>query len=240
MTAAGVFSVVALWAVSAAYGVADSRALRILCAWGAAVLAVAMATHRLPGFSPLLLGKVQLSPASAPMTLRANLDNGIAGLILLACFTQRGSTLRDVARSVAIGFGVGTATAAIVVTAVVLSGAVRLDPKLPAITLQWMAINLFLTCVVEEAVFRGLFQDRLARALASHRWGAWCALAVASLLFGLAHAGGGPILILAAAAAGVGYGIAYRLTGRIEAPVIAHFTLNTVHFLGFTYPYAVS
>jgi hypothetical protein len=26
----------------------------------------------------------------------------------------------------------------------------------------------------------------------------------------------------------------------MEAPLVAHFTLNTVHFLGFTYPYVAS
>ena len=39
--------------------------------------------------------------------------------------------------------------------------------------------------------------------------------------------------------AGVGYGVAYAITGRVEAAIVAHFTLNSIHFLGFTYPYAV-
>jgi membrane protease YdiL (CAAX protease family) len=40
-----------------------------------------------------------------------------------------------------------------------------------------------------------------------------------------------------AGVAGVGYGLAYQMTGgRLEASMAAHFTLNTVHFLLFTYP----
>jgi len=159
---------------------------------------------------------------------------------LLACFTKRSTSVASVARGIAIGLGVGLATSILVIGAVALTGAVRIDPKLPAIALQWMAVNLFLTCVLEESLFRGLLQDRLAARLASRQGGAWIALGVASLLFGLVHAGGGPLLILAASAAGAGYGTAYLLTWRMEAPLIAHFTLNTVHFLGFTYPYVAS
>jgi hypothetical protein len=64
-------------------------------------------------------------------------------------------------------------------------------------------------------------------------------IAVTSVLFGLVHFAGGPLLIGAATLAGVGYGIAYARTRRIEAAVLAHFSLNAIHFLGFTYPYAV-
>lgn len=236
----GALPVVALWAVAMFYVTTPASRWRTLSAWVAALLAVAMATHRLPGFSPLLIADLQLSPSSVPMTLRAHLDKGMAGLILLVCFTKRSTAASAIARGLAIGLGVGLATSAIVIGAVALSGAVRFDPKLPAIALQWMAINLFLTCVLEEALFRGLLQERLAKRLASRPGGAWIALGIASLLFGLVHAGGGPLLILAAAAAGAGYGTAYMLTGRMEAPLIAHFTLNTVHFLGFTYPYVAS
>ena len=59
------------------------------------------------------------------------------------------------------------------------------------------------------------------------------------MLFGLAHAGGGLVLIVVAALAGIGYGLAYAATRRLEASVAAHFTLNSLHFLAFTYPYAV-
>lgn len=240
VTAAGALSVFVLWALSTIYAASSARRRRIVCAWSAALLAVALATHRWPGFNPWVLGELQLSTGSAPMTLRAHLDKGMAGLILLACFTRRGATLRDIRSAVGVGLWVGLSTAGVVVGAVALSGAIRLDPKFPPIALHWMGINLFLTCVLEEALFRGLLQDRLARALASRPGGAWIALGVASLLFGLVHAGGGPLLIVAAALAGAGYGAAYMLTGRIEAAIVAHFTLNTVHFLGFTYPYAVS
>jgi membrane protease YdiL (CAAX protease family) len=68
------------------------------------------------------------------------------------------------------------------------------------------------------------------------RHGQWWALSVASVLFGLAHAGGGPIYVALATVAGAGYGWAYLRTGKIEASILTHFALNAVHFFGFTYP----
>ena len=62
------------------------------------------------------------------------------------------------------------------------------------------------------------------------------ALAVAAGLFGLAPAAGGPAYVALATVAGVGYGWIYQKTSRIEASMLTHFALNTVHFLGFTYP----
>ena len=41
---------------------------------------------------------------------------------------------------------------------------------------------------------------------------------------------------LAATLAGVGYGVAYQRTRRIEAAMVVHFALNAVHLLLFTYP----
>lgn len=237
--APGLVSVLLLWGSCTVYQSSTSRTGRTLAAWTAVLLALALATHRIPGFSPLLLSPaLRLSPASPTMVLRAQLDYGIAGLLLLAFFPRRSQTSDEFARSLIVGPAVGMATAALVLGSVALWGAVRFDPKLPALTPQWLAVNLFVTCVFEEALFRGMLQERLATLFRGRPWGASIALVLASGLFGLAHAGGGPVLVVAAMAAGVGYGIAYMLTGRIEAPVLAHFTLNSVHFLLFTYPYA--
>ncbi|MBZ8143944.1 hypothetical protein CLD22_29635 [Rubrivivax gelatinosus] len=100
-----------------------------------------------------------------------------------------------------------------------------------------MFANVFLTCVMEEALFRGMLQQGLTRVLGSRASAAWLPVLVASLLFGAVHAGGGVLLFVAATLAGVGYGLAYRRAG-IEAAIVAHLALNAVHFLGFTYPYA--
>jgi membrane protease YdiL (CAAX protease family) len=36
--------------------------------------------------------------------------------------------------------------------------------------------------------------------------------------------------------AGLGYAVVYQRTMRLEMSVLAHFTVNAVHFLLFTYP----
>ena len=123
-------------------------------------------------------------------------------------------------------------------------GPIRYDPKLPAIAAAWMGVNLMLTCIFEETLFRGVIQHRLSSLVVRRpRWNwlplNWLPVFAASVLFGLAHAGGGPVLVAVAAIAGLGYGIAYAITGRVEAAIVAHFTLNSIHFFGFTYPYAV-
>jgi uncharacterized protein len=42
--------------------------------------------------------------------------------------------------------------------------------------------------------------------------------------------------VVLATAAGLGYSIVYQRTRSIEMSMLAHFALNTVHFLLFTYP----
>lgn len=240
MTWQGVPLVAALWLTARQYERARDRRARL--AWGtvAVAAAAALATHRMPGFGAHTIAEnIRLSASSAPMTLQASFDKGFAGVVLLAQFCRRSRTLAEWGRAIGVGLLIGTATAGVVIGLAIAAGAVRFDPKLPALMPAWMAANLFLTCIFEESLFRGVLQDRLTRWLGQRpRW-SWAPLAVASVLFGLAHAGGGPVLIVVAALAGVGYGLAYAVTGRVESAVIAHFTLNSLHFIGFTYPYAV-
>ncbi len=96
--------------------------------------------------------------------------------------------------------------------------------------------NLFFTCIAEEALFRGFLQRQLAMSLAKFRFGTWIALAVVAVLFGIAHAGGGITYVLLATVAGLGYGWAYHRTQRIEASILLHFTLNSIHILLFRAP----
>ena len=116
------------------------------------------------------------------------------------------------------------------------SSYVRFAPKFPKESWLWISVNLCFTCVAEEALFRGFIQAQLQRLWQKVPRGEWLALAVAAVLFGLAHAGGGPVYVVLATVAGVGYGWAYLRTGRIEASILTHFALNATHFFFFTYP----
>jgi uncharacterized protein len=231
-------ALVLLWLVAAAHR--SHRALIPGVYWklAAVAIAIALALHLIPGFQLVIVASdVRLTPQSAPMTLKANFDKGAAGLLLLAHFTNR-PTRAEWPRAAATGLAFGLATGAVVIGAVLAFGAIRFDPKLPALALHWIPINLLLTCIFEEVLFRGLVQQSIADGVRGRpRW-RWLPIAVASILFGLVHAGGGALLIVAASLAGVGYGLAYARAGRIEAAVLAHFVLNATHFFLFTYPYA--
>lgn len=235
--AAGLLAIAALWALCAGAVQLPQRGARYAAALGALALALAFTVHAVPGIHPWVVAdQIRLSADSVPMTLRLNFDKGVAGLLLLALWCRH-RPAGYVPRALLLGLGVGLATAVPVVGGVWASGFIGFAPKLPAIAPAWMFANAFLTCVMEEALFRGLLQERLALALGPRPSARWLPIALASVLFGLAHAGGGPALVLAAGLAGVGYGLAYR-HGGIEAAIVAHFTLNAVHFFGFTYPYA--
>jgi membrane protease YdiL (CAAX protease family) len=90
--------------------------------------------------------------------------------------------------------------------------------------------------VTEEAFFRGFLLAGIARGLAGCRYGVAVAGLVSTVLFGLAHAAGGPLLVVFATLAGCGYAAAYLRSGRIEGAILTHFLLNAVHVVAFTYP----
>ncbi len=113
------------------------------------------------------------------------------------------------------------------------AGMIRWEVSVP----DWLPVfclgNLLLTCLPEEAFFRGYVQLGL-----SHRLGIWPALAVSAALFGLAHIGGGPLLALFAGLAGLAYGAAFQFGGGLGCAVLFHFGFNLAHLLLFTYPAA--
>ena len=53
----------------------------------------------------------------------------------------------------------------------------------------------------------------------------------------MAHLAGGITYVLLATVAGIGYGTAYHLTGRVEAGIVVHFLLNLSHLVLFSYPF---
>jgi membrane protease YdiL (CAAX protease family) len=126
-------------------------------------------------------------------------------------------------------------TVVLAVLAVALSY-LHWQPKWTPLFWIWSASNLFLTCLSEEAFFRGFIQRELTLALRDSRFGSAVAIGVSAALFGLAHFAGGVSYVVLAMAAGVGYAIIFHITRSIEMSMLAHFALNTTHFLLFTYP----
>jgi membrane protease YdiL (CAAX protease family) len=201
------------------------------------VCAFLFALHRFPGFhNPVLADGVRVSAGAAPFTLHANFDTAVAGIVLMGVFCApiraREAWLPMLRRTAPVLL----ATLAVVLGAGWACGYVRPDVKWTPLAPWFLAINLLFTCVTEEAFFRGFILGGLARAMDGRRFGTALAVAASTVLFAVAHARGGPALIVLAGVAGLGYAAAYLRSGRIEGAILTHFALNAVHFVAFTYP----
>jgi membrane protease YdiL (CAAX protease family) len=89
---------------------------------------------------------------------------------------------------------------------------VRWDLKWPPQAWTFLAINLLLTSVAEEALFRGVIQEQLTRALERHRRLGWLPVVLSTLFFALAQANDGLPLVALVALAGFGYSLVYAMT----------------------------
>jgi len=236
--AAPALAALALLAGLAWAGVSAARwrgALTVL----AALLALALSLHLLPGFHPAVLYRdVRLTPDAAPFGLGLGFDKAAAGLLLLAAFGVRVTSWRQFASQLPAIAAAAVVTAALSIGVALGAGFVRVEPKWVEAAPAFLVANLLFTCVAEEAFFRGLIQERLMRLAATRRQPAWNGIAIAAstVLFGLAHAGGGVTWMAVAAIAGLGYALVYARTRSIEGAILVHFAVNAAHFIGFTYP----
>jgi len=199
------------------------------------VLALALASHWLPGFqSAKVIANTRFTPEAAPFSMYLNLDKPLIGFwVLLACpwvLTRAGFTRSAITTAVAL-----VVTSTVCMLAALSLGLIAWAPKWPEQSGLWVINNLLLVTLTEELLFRGYIQGGLSRLFKQRPHGGALAIAVAATIFGLAHIGGGWQWILLAGLAGVGYGLAYRF-GGLQAAVITHFGLNLVHFSLFTYP----
>jgi membrane protease YdiL (CAAX protease family) len=198
--------------------------------WSVVIIwCVMLFVHLIPGFNNLqVLDKVTAGPLSAPFSMYLNLDKPLA---LFALFLAYPFLLGSEAK--------GRVKPALLVMIPLLSllpiaamlGALKPELSLPSWWWLFVLNNLILTCVAEEALFRGLVQQSLSR-----RFDWRLGLVIASILFGLAHFAGGPLLMAFATLAGLGYGLVFHFTGRLWCAVLAHFLFNFCHLVFFTYP----
>ena len=241
---AGLLTPVALVSMGALFGFAVLATRDPAPLWqtwvgslGLLAVAAGLMLHRWPGFqNPQVLSSLLLRPDAAPFSLHLNLDKTLIGLAVLGLCHPRingGWEWRLVLR---LALPWAALLIGVLMVVSIRIGFVRWDPAWPAATPLFLWVNLCFTCFAEEALFRGFLQARLSDALAGVAQGQWLAWVVSSLAFGAAHAAGGATYVGLATLAGLGYGWIYRKTRRVEASILAHFLLNAVHFLGFTYP----
>lgn len=189
----------------------------------------ALAAHLLPGFSPLTLTEPRpLSADAAPYAVRLHWDKLLLGAALLAWWWRQP---RTPAGRVAPLLLCVLLTLLLVPALALALGVVAWQPKWPVELWPWLAINLGVTALAEELLFRGLLQGALVRRLGVVR-----GIALGAALFGLAHAPFSAGFALAAGLAGLGYGWALQLSGRLWPAVLLHAAVNLVHFLLLSYP----
>ncbi|KQN55208.1 CAAX protease [Pseudomonas sp. Leaf48] len=202
-------------------------------------LALALAMHWLPGFyNGRVIPAQRFTDNAVPFSMYLNLDKPLIGFwLLLACpwIISRRSLRRSLyASALAL-----TLSAVLALGGALLLGVIEWAPKWPEHAWLWLLNNLLLVTLVEEALFRGYIQGGLTRCFKDLAYGENLALFLASLLFGLVHAGAGWHWVLLASLAGVGYGLAYRF-GGLAAAIATHFGLNVLHFALLTYPMLAS
>ena len=202
------------------------------------VYAIAMGLALLPGFHRVVLVQPQvLSGGATPYGISVGFPKVATGIIILGLINPLlVRSWRELGRVLARAFPVFVITAVIGMTVVLAMGYSSFAPKWTALFLLFAPVNLFFTCLSEEAFFRGFVQHELSRFGSRPALAAGIGLTIGAILFGLAHFGGGWTYVFAASVAGLGYGWAFMRTQRIEAAMAVHFGVNAVHFLLFTYP----
>ena len=216
----------------------DKRIWHLLAGLVFALYALAMALALLPGFHRIVLVQPQvLSEGATPYGISVGFPKVVTGIIILGLINPLlVNSWRELGRVLARALPVYVVTAAVGMVFVLAMGYSSFAPKWTTLFLLFAPINLFFTCLSEEAFFRGFIQHELSRIGSRRKLAAGIALTTAAILFGLAHFGGGWTYVCAAAIAGLGYGWAFMRTQRIEAAMAVHFGVNATHFLLFTYP----
>jgi len=198
--------------------------------------------HFFPGFhNPIVMKGIKLSKNSAPYTQYLNFDKPFTGLFTIALLLPRLKDRHDYRRAFLASIPLIFITLLILTALAFLFHFLKFEPKFPSAIWMWMLINLFLVVIPEEGFFRGLIQREIVEAL-PRDWGPAIGIIAASLLFALPHAAFIPNweYLTLTVVAGIGYGTIYHLTQAIESAILCHFLVNLIHFVFFTYPFAIS
>lgn len=216
----------------------SARLLKAACFATIVILAVGLAIHVVPGFHNIqVLPPTRLTPHSIPYDQWINFDKTLAGIVILGILYRK-----PIATAAQLKIALWRAAVPTLVTIILVIalgralGYIEWDPKWTSQFWLWAAINLLATCLSEEAFFRAFLQTEIERFCGKRPNGALIAITCSAVLFGLAHIAGGWRYVALASVAGAGYATVFYRTRNIEASIYAHFTLNTVHFLLFTYP----
>ncbi|WP_375326343.1 CPBP family intramembrane glutamic endopeptidase [Candidatus Tisiphia endosymbiont of Nemotelus uliginosus] len=202
------------------------------------ILCCALQAHLIPGFNNLLvLNAVQFTPDAKPYTMYLNFDKAVVGLIILGTTLKLVNSWQEwkiLFKQIMYELPIIVPAIILIIILSIIFNYIKFELKFPQLLWIWGINNLFFTCIAEEALWRGFVQESLTKF--KYQYSEYIALLISAIFFGLAHFPGGGKYVLLATIAGVLYGWVYKVTKRIEASILTHFTLNLVHILFFTYP----
>ncbi len=216
---------------------ARNFAIRNVCGIFVFTLSILLWFHKIPGFSNWLIAKgLILSADALPCSIYLNFDKPIIGLFILGFGTlPLLKTKHDWVKMGVQTFPMACLGTLIIIGIALSVGYVKFEPKWNTFFLIWAFENLILSTIAEEVLFRRFLQQGLSQVFKKINGGHGLAILMASLAFGAVHTGGIKYQCLAAIA-GILYGWVYYKTTRIEASILTHFLLNSIHIIGFTYP----
>ena len=216
---------------------ARQKSWRGLSFLGALAASVALLFVKLPGIENWQVAwRVQLTPDAVPYSMALYFDKILIALFFLWFSPYTLANGGRWASPLKKGIVTGLFAAVVLIPLSYYLGLVKLELKVTNFFYLWAFHNLFFTCLAEEALFRGMFLKFLLLRLQHFRLGKWLALIMSAVVFGLAHFALGRDYMLLAGISGLFYGYVFIRVDKIEASVIAHFIVNSIHFLAFTYP----
>lgn len=190
---------------------------------------VAMGAHLAPGFNnPIALDGVLSGPQSHPFTMYLNADKPLVFFALLLAWPP---LLQKERPARAVPLIMAAALALVLFPIAVAAGALLPEASWPDWIGLFILVNLLMTCLTEEAFFRGFLQTAL-----TDRIGTAGGIAAASLLFGLVHFPAGAAVVAFATLLGAACGLGHWYGGRLRYAVWIHFGFNLIHLMFFTYP----
>lgn len=204
------------------------------------LLGVFIAIFRPAGFDyPLVWDAGVLYEGGSHFSLYVNLSKAIGGFLVLIWLWEgvrsRASTRpgeMSITSQIAL---VATGVTAITIVAYTFFG-LSWEPKLPDGILYFVAVNLLVTILSEEAFFRLLLQRQIERFFINKKLGVCVAIAVASVLFALVHSAATGVIFFLFLFAGLIYAAVYAWTRNLLASISAHFGVNIIHFTLLEYP----
>jgi membrane protease YdiL (CAAX protease family) len=209
----------------------DILALTILA------LGVGLKTHNIPGFHNIkLISNVILNVDSAPYSLWLNVDTAILALSILAAYFKPIQSFKSFYKIIINILPVTALFIVLISTTSCLIGLTRIDVKLPDFWMLWVIVNLLTTVLSEEALFRFFLQNYIMKKVTEIPFGTIITLLIPAIIATFIHTFFGIGYYILVFISQLFYGYIFLKTGRLEASITTHFSVNLIHFLFFSYP----